>query len=293
MDLREVAAELYAAPPAEFVARRAAAAGRADRELARGIRALRKPSAAAAAVNALVREHPDLVEDVLGVGDRLREAFGARDRERIRALTAERQRLLQRAGRELEALSPAVRREVEETLQAAVIDAAAAAAVRSGLLVRAIESTGLDEADVSDAVAVPVEPGAAPRRLPGAREERKAEPEPTEPTEPAEPAEPPEPAGSPADRRERLRRLRTAERALGRARTEAEALDDELDEETDRRSELEAEVDSLERRLRRTEEELEASRRAERELRRRITAARASVRDAERALREAQKEDGG
>lgn len=292
MDLREVAAELYAAPPAEFVAQRAAAAGRADRELARGIRALRKPSAAAAAVNALVRAHPDLVEDVLGVGDRLREAFGARDRERIRALTAERQRLLQRAGRELEALSPAVRREVEETLQAAVIDAAAAAAVRSGLLVRAIESTGLDEADVSGAVAVPVEAGPAPRRLPGAREERKAEPEPPEPTEPTEP-EPPEPAEPPSDRRERLRRLRTAERALGRARTEAESLDDELDEETDRRSELEAEVDSLERRLRRTEEELEASRRAERELRRRITAARASVRDAERALREAQKEDGG
>ena len=280
MDLREVADELYALPAAEFTASRNAAAGRAGTPLAAEIRGLRKPSASAAAVNALVREHPDVVDAILEVGDRMREAFAERDRAAIRELTGERQRLLQTATRTAGAASASVLREVEDTLQAAVIDAAAAAAVRSGLLVRSLESTGVDQVDVSDAVALPIDvdappPPRAPRTSTRASGSTRAS------TAPAEPAE------SPSERRERERRIRTAEKALERARTEADALDDELDEEVDRRTDLEAERDALARRLERTQDELAESRAAERELRRRITQAQAALRDAEKALRAA------
>ncbi|WP_349865709.1 hypothetical protein [Leifsonia sp. WHRI 6310E] len=285
MDLREVAGELYAGAPAEFVERRSAAAAGAARDLAKEIRAFRKPTASAAAINALVREHPDTVEDVLEIGDRMRAAFADRDRAAIRELTRDRQRLLQKATHGL-GLSAAVEREVEETLQAAVVDAAAAAAVRSGMLLRALESTGVDQVDVSDAVALPVDVDAPPPSRPAKTKTRaktgtdasRAEPEPSD-------------RESASERRERQRRLRTAEKAVERARAETEGLDDELDTEVDRRSDLEAERDTLQRRLERTTEELAESRAAERDLRKRISAAHTALRAAERDLRAAQDEN--
>lgn len=284
MDLRDVAGELYAAAPADFIAKRNAAAAEADRSTAKQIKTLRKPSASAAAINALVREHPDLVGDVLDIGSRMRDAFASRDRAEIRALTQERQRLLQRATDGLD-LSPAVQREVEETLQAAVIDPAAAAAVRSGMLVRALESTGLEQVDVSDAVALPVEvedfPAPNPRRRKAATAER------AEASEAEERSEAEEPAETPGERRERQRRLRAAEKDLERARSDAEATEDELDETVDRRGDLEAERDRLQRKLQRVVDDLTETRAAERSLRARLTDAQRAVREADRALRDA------
>lgn len=272
MDLHEVAGELYAAAPADFIAQRNAAASGADGDLSKAIRALRKPSAAAAAVNALVRGEPGLIDDILDVGDRMRDAFARRDRDAIRQLTQERQGLIQRATSGVE-VSPSVRREVEETLQAAVIDPAAAAAVRSGMLIRALASTGVESVDVDDAVALPVDVSARPVRA-------APRPEKT----PAEPVE------SAAQRRERERRVRAAEKALQRARDDAEAIDDELDAVVDRRSDLEAEREELDRRVQHVMDELTESRRAERELRKRITTAHTAIRDAEKALRQTRDE---
>lgn len=314
MDLRDVAGELYAAAPADFIARRNAAAAEADKPTAKQIKTLRKPSASAAAINALVREHPDLVGDVLDIGSRMRDAFASRDRAEIRALTQERQRLLQRATEGLD-LSPAVQREVEETLQAAVIDPAAAAAVRSGMLVRALESTGLEQVDVSDAVALPVEvedfPAPNPRRRKAAAgrdaggdragaarhgaERAGAEgagaaqgPEQAAPAEAAgEAGEPAEPAETPGERRERQRRIRAAEKDVKRAKADAEATEDELDDTVDRRGDLEAERDRLQRKLQRVVDDLTETRAAERSLRTRLTDAQRAVREAERALRDA------
>ena len=293
MDLRDVAGELYAAAPGDFIAKRNAAAADADRPTAQQIKALRKPSAAASAINALVRDEPDLVGDVLDIGARMRDAFASRDRAEIRSLTQERQRLLQRATEGLD-LSPAVQREVEETLQAAVIDPAAAAAVRSGMLVRALESTGLEQVDVSEAVALPVEiedfPAPTPGRRRKAAEEAAAQrAESSDADAAAATGEEPsaEPAESPSERRERERRVRAAEKALERARGDAESVDDELDETVDRRGDLEAERERLQRRLQRTMDDLTETRSAERELRHRLSDAQRAVREAEKALREA------
>jgi hypothetical protein len=282
MDLRDVAADLYGVPPADFVSARSAAASGADRELRADIKALRKPTASAAAVNALTRSDPALVDRILSLGDRMRDAFAARDRDTIREVTRERQRLLQTALHDLTA-SPAVAREVEETLQAAVIDPVAAAAVRSGMLVRALESTGVESVDISDAVAVPLDESELAARPRSAVAEA-----PGEAAKAAEAQTPaPEPHESASERRERQRAVRAAERALEHARSEAEALDDELDEEVDRRADLQAERDSLERRLQRTEAELSESKAAERALRKRIPELQRAIRDAERALEEA------
>ena len=288
MDLRDVAGELYSVAPGDFIARRNAAAAQADRSTAKQIKTLRKPSASAAAINALTREHPDLVGDVLEIGSRMRDAFASRDRAEIRALTQERQRLLQRATDGLD-LSPAVQREVEETLQAAVIDPAAAAAVRSGMLVRALESTGLEQVDVSDAVALPIDIEDFPAPRPGRRKARSGGGG-NEDAGAAEADDEPASEGhteSPSERRERQRRIRAAEKAVARAREDAEALDDELDETVDHRGDLEAERDSLQRRLQRITDDLSETRAAERELRSRISDAQRAVREAEKALRDA------
>lgn len=285
MDLRDVAGELYSVAPGDFIARRNAAAAQADRSTAKQIKTLRKPSASAAAINALTREHPDLVGDVLEIGSRMRDAFASRDRAEIRALTQERQRLLQRATDGLD-LSPAVQREVEETLQAAVIDPAAAAAVRSGMLVRALESTGLEQVDVSDAVALPIDIEDFPAPRPGRRKAQSGGEDAGAAGADDEPAEE-EHTESPSERRERQRRIRAAEKAVARAREDAEALDDELDETVDHRGDLEAERDSLQRRLQRITDDLSETRAAERELRSRISDAQRAVREAEKALRDA------
>ncbi len=180
-DLTAVAAELYGVPPGEFTAARTAAvrAARADgdRDLARAVGALRKPSAAAAAVNLLVRERPDDLGELLDLGVRLREAQAALAGTDLRALHAEQRRrtadvvaaavdlLTDRGG----SVGAAAHEQVEATLRAAMGDPGAAAAVATGLLTRDLFSSGLEPVDVDGAVAVPDAPplaGAPARRTP-------------------------------------------------------------------------------------------------------------------------------
>src|SRR3954447_14970634 len=74
----ERAARLYGLPLEEFTPERNALAAELSREGdcegAAAVKALRKPSAAAWAVNQLVRAEPDLVEALLGAGGELRQA---------------------------------------------------------------------------------------------------------------------------------------------------------------------------------------------------------------------------
>ncbi|WP_158371894.1 hypothetical protein [Cellulosimicrobium cellulans] len=195
VDLAEVAAGLYGVPPAEFTAARAAAVRAArqdgDRDLARSVGALRKPSSAAAAVNLLVRERADDLAGLLDLGVRLREAQAALAGADLRALHAEQQRAVGAAAdAALDLLGgaggPAVRGQVEATLRAAMGDPDAAVAVATGLLVRDLFSSGFEPVDVAGAVAVPDAPplaGAPGRRtpmraVPAAREGDQADDEP-------------------------------------------------------------------------------------------------------------------
>lgn len=166
MDLAEVADELYALPPAEFTASRndrAKAIATGDKALADRIRRLPKPSVSAWAVNMLVRRRPADIAGILDLGASLREAQDALNPHELKALGQQRRALIAavaRLGRDLarelgNPISESAASELEQTLQAAMADPEAGLAVRSGRLVRALTSTGLEPTDLSGAVAVP------------------------------------------------------------------------------------------------------------------------------------------
>ncbi|WP_413450331.1 hypothetical protein AA0Y32_06645 [Georgenia phoenicis] len=179
-DLVAAARELYAHAPAEFVAARNARAAQVrkagDRELATSIKALPKASAAAWAVGAVAREHPEELDALGELGAELRVAQATAQPAELRALSKRRRELAGAATRTAArlaeehgvVLSDAAREQVEVTWSAVVIDTAAERAVRSLLLVRPLEpGGGLEDAlalpGVVDAEAPDDEPAAPPR----------------------------------------------------------------------------------------------------------------------------------
>ena len=172
--LRSVARALHGLRPEEFTAARTAAEAEAratgDRELAKAVKALRRPALAAWAVNLLVRQRAELVAQVVDLGDSLREAQSLLQGDALRDLAKQRRQLVaaattearRLAGREGQRLSDTAIRQVEDTLQAAMTDRAAAEAVLSGLLAQPLASTGLDS--LAEMLAVPLAPGARPMR---------------------------------------------------------------------------------------------------------------------------------
>ena len=162
--LASAAEELYALSPGDFTAARdervAQARASGDRDLARAIGALRRPAVSAWLVNQLVREAGDQVGELLALGESLRQAqkdlageqvreLSVQRRRLVAALVAEAKRLAERDGR---AAGPQVEREVEATLQAALADADAAAAVRAGCLASPLSYAGLGVGDETGTV---------------------------------------------------------------------------------------------------------------------------------------------
>jgi hypothetical protein len=134
----EIADRLYALPLEEFTQARNDAATEL-REAGRGdeadqIKALRKPTAAAGAVNRLVREHRDQVEEYLVAAGALRDAQFAGKGDVAAATKHERETL--------ERLLRLASGEVRQTLQAAAVDDAAAEELRRGRLARELEPRG-------------------------------------------------------------------------------------------------------------------------------------------------------
>jgi len=134
----EIADQLYALPIEEFTqARNDAAtelrkAGRRDE--AEEVKALRKPTAVAGAVNRLVREHRDQVEEYLTAAAELRDAQVAGKGDVAAATKRERETL--------DRLLRLASGEVRQTLQAAAVDDEAAEELRRGRLERELEPRG-------------------------------------------------------------------------------------------------------------------------------------------------------
>ncbi len=155
MDLDEVADELYAVPPDEFVAVRkqrqedARAAG--DRTLAREIGALPKPTAAAWVCNLLVREQRAEIEGLVELGDLLRQAQEDLAGDQLRVLDRQRSQLLTALTRQAVTLARehgtrvggTVETQVADTLRAAMADPEAGEALLSGRLTGAMSYSGL------------------------------------------------------------------------------------------------------------------------------------------------------
>lgn len=289
-ELTAAAEELYALPPDEFTAARNDRAREVrgdDRELASRIQELRRPSPAAWLVNQLVRHRSDELDAILDLGAELREAQEELDARALSRLARQRRQLVSALARDAGELAdelgnpvrgPALD-EVAETLQAGMSDAAAADAVRSGRLVRALEAVGL-EVDLDGAVAGgPAPSGSSGAGTgAGAARARAGASEVSETT-------PREDAKAEAEERKARERAERAERAAREAEERADAaeaaleeLDDRVEEHRRRISELTEERDELEERLRRVEAALAD---AERELR-------PVARDRDRAARSAE-----
>ena len=149
----EAVTTLYGGDPADFVAVRkelaAAARTAGERDAAREIAALRKPTAAAAAVNHL---DDGAISDVLALGEQMRAAQTSLDAATLKELSARRQELLQQIVTRHD-LNGAPAEAVRATLLAAIADRQAADAVATRALVRPLSYSGWGDIDLTDAVA--------------------------------------------------------------------------------------------------------------------------------------------
>ena len=252
--LLEIADELYALPLSEFTpARDARSKELKGDELGPRVKSLKKPSTAAWVVNLLVRREAEQVEQVLSVGAALREAQASMSGDDLRALTKQRRQLtaaVTHQARRLAAdeglkVTSAVADQVEATLTAAMVQEECGQAVRSGLLVAALATTGLDEVELAKAVAVPEALGfeATPR-------------------EAAPPAPPdlhvvPDPDADEKARAAAQERLDAAEEALGAAQEAYDEAVGEVEKLEARSMQVQAEIDELKRRLADLEESFE------------------------------------
>ena len=97
-ELDDIADELYGGPPGVFIEHRDAAAKAAradgDRELAKQITELRKPTVSAWLMNLLVRDDPGFADQVVALGEGLRDAERSLDGPALRELSTQRRALV-------------------------------------------------------------------------------------------------------------------------------------------------------------------------------------------------------
>lgn len=181
----EVLDRLYGGDPGDFVAARNAAAtelkAAGNDEAAGAVRALRRPSAPAAAINRAVRSDPAQARALLDAADDLRRAHeavigGGADRDALRAaVAAERQAVAALAATAAAeaggGVSADVERRIRDTLEAVALDARVRERFAAGTLESDARAAGLA---VDLAAAAPARP---PRRRGNGEAKRKAEQE--------------------------------------------------------------------------------------------------------------------
>jgi DNA repair exonuclease SbcCD ATPase subunit len=295
----ELIQRLYEDPPDGFVAARTAAVDEArragDRDTAKRLAALKKPTVSAWVVNLLALRRPDLIAELVELSAALREAQRGLDGNQLRELTAQRRQVVSAlvgAARKLAlAAEPGAKLplgEVEATLTAALAEPAIAAQVRTGRLIRAATYAGFGEVPrprlrlVTDEAAVD--------------DDEPADDEAEEAGE-AEVVDFPQQqsardrAAAERRRREQEQRRRDIQRELSAAQAAERRADEQLEraEAAERDAghlveDLDAELAELERR--RTEAQADVARRkqARRTAERETAAARRRVGDAQAAL---------
>src|SRR5689334_4294062 len=152
--LDDVAQTLYGLHPDAFVPARDDAVAEArqagDRDLARAIARLRRPTRAAWLANLLARERSEQLDGLLALAGDLASAQRTLDGTALRALSAQRNRLVTAMAREGGRLAAqagdnateSVVRDLAGILDAALADPAVAEEVRSGRLTRTVSYSG-------------------------------------------------------------------------------------------------------------------------------------------------------
>lgn len=269
MELSEVADELYSATPDDFMklrtAQSAAAKAVGEKELAKQIGQLRKPTRSAWLVNLLARTAPDAVTELLEIGNALREAQHNRDGTELRRLSTARHRAANALSRQAADLgseadytaTEAVRQEVSQTLQAALADPEQAELVRRGTLSQAVSYGGFGPFEL-----------AAPAPAPKAAKS----PATTTPTKPDEEAE---------------QAAREAQEAWELARDQLAEAEEEAERTTAEADALADQVDELRQQLQAAEKAEDEARRTARTARKRLDEVAAAERSARQAAEEA------
>jgi hypothetical protein len=294
---------LYESPPEGFVAARTAAVNDArkagDRDTAKRLAALKKPTVAAWVVNLLALRRPELIEELVELSGALREAQRGLKGDQLRELTAQRRQVvsaLVSSARQLaQAEEPGIKLplgEVEATLSAALAEPDVAAQVRTGRLIRSATYAGFGEVprprlrlvtdsdDTDEAETGEEDADAEVIELPNAAREKAAN------------------AVAERRRREREQRKRELRRELGAAEAAEQRADKQVEraESAERDAEhlvedLDAELAELERR--RTEAQADVARRklARRTAEREAAAARRRVGDVQAAIEDLEGDD--
>jgi hypothetical protein len=275
MDEAQLNAEidrLYGLPLDEFVPQRDAAAKRlradGERDAAAAVKALRKPTSGAWALNQAVRRRGAETQALLGAGERLRAAhaglLAGGDRNELRAAMDEQRRLAGVLSDCAEAIAsetgksgPALRERVRSTLHAAAIDHEVREQLENGRLVREQEAVGMG-GPFGDAVAAT----SAPRAGEGSATPRRASRE----------REPSRDRGPSAEERKRSADRAEAERLLAEAQAALENAEGAYEEASERLTAARAAVSEAERAHRESRQTLRDRQREhakrERELRR-------------------------
>ncbi|MGD0810877.1 MAG: hypothetical protein ABSA91_14395 [Acidimicrobiales bacterium] len=283
MDLDAVATELYGLVPAEFTNARDARASEAKRaggrELAKAIGKLRRPSVGAWLANALVRERPYEVQSMLDLGEALRQAQAHLAKEELRKLQKQRRSAVAAllgdaaalARDRGETISISVTRDLEATLEAALLDPEAASALKAGVLTTGLRYAGLgwpaaaDDPSPSEGTSEPPSQGTSEQATIVGR---------------AEVSGPGLPQGDQA-----LLSTAEAERGAEAQLAEAQLAEAEL-AETERRA------DAAKRRLDEAERDRDMRRRKVADLERQLDDARAEAQKAERRVADAEEDLG-
>ena len=305
----DVIRALYEAPPEGFVAGRAAAIADAkragDKDTAKRLAALRKPTVAAWLVNVLALRRPELIDELVELSTALRSAQRSLQGEQLRELSTQRRQVVSALVNAAQKLAveddPGLRSvklpmaEVEATLTAALAEPDIAEQVRSGRLVKAATYAGFgevprprlrlvtadepdeqeeDDDEDEEAPPNPFAVAAEPERTarPTALEERKRRAAEKARQERAE------------RRRELKRRLTTARAAEAKTRTRLERAEAAEQEAAHAVDEIEEQLAELERQRIVAQAEVSRRKLARRSAERDASAARREVGDVEAAL---------
>ena len=293
--LDDVAQTLYGLHPDAFVPARDDAVAEArqagDRDLARAIARLRRPTRAAWLANLLARERPDQLDGLLALAGDLASAQRTLDGNALRALSAQRNRLVTAMAREGgrlaaqagDSATESVVRDLAGILDAALADPAVADEVRSGRLTRTVSYSGFGPGPGGAGQQAPARDRAGAGRggaagddgRDGGRGERSGDADAGGGTDEQERAEREKAERRRAERAERERAVEQAERAADEAKERQESADADRADAESAHEAAKAQVTDL-------TAELEAARERERAAAATARAATATARDAAR-----------
>jgi hypothetical protein len=291
--VEQAARELYGLPPGEFTRARDARVKElrkeGDREAAGAVKALRRPTVAAWALNQLARRRAKDVERLLAAGEELRgaqeELLGGGDRSAFQEAAAAERELVAELAEDATTLASeagerggGLREKVAETLHAAALDEDAAEELRAGRLTREREAIGGFGAPGGGLVAAPARSKPAPKGKPK-KAKAKSKPGTSGGTDAEERGEEARRGREEAEQRQRLAAARTDER---HARRELEAAEKAVEHAKERAEAARVHAEEATERAKTTAERLKEAKKAE-------TAARKAHTRAGRALEAAER----